>query len=92
MSCWGDELLVDELSVKHITIVNDNSCVINKFEASLTDDARVTIYDRHMFIVQALVNWINIVKTPYISENLYIYQHFIFEQVIVAGLKPLTLG
>ena len=27
--------------------------VINKLEASLTDDARVVIYDRHMFIVQA---------------------------------------
>jgi hypothetical protein len=27
--------------------------VINKFEASLTDDARVIIYERHMFMVQA---------------------------------------
>ena len=36
-----------------MTIVNDDSRVINKFEASLTDDARVIIYDRHMFIVQA---------------------------------------
>ncbi len=34
-------------------IVNDDSRVINKLEASLTDDARVIIYDRHMFIVQA---------------------------------------
>ncbi len=36
-----------------MTIVNDDSRVINKLEASLTDDARVVIYDRHMFIVQA---------------------------------------
>jgi hypothetical protein len=36
-----------------MTIVNDNSRVVNKLEASLTDDARVIIYDRHMFIVQA---------------------------------------
>jgi hypothetical protein len=36
-----------------MTIVNDDSMVINKLEASLTDDARVVIYDRHMFIVQA---------------------------------------
>ncbi len=36
-----------------MTIVNDNSKVINKLEASLTDDARVVIYDRHMFIVPA---------------------------------------
>ena len=34
-------------------IVNDDSRVINKLEASLTDDARVIIYDHHMFIVQA---------------------------------------
>jgi hypothetical protein len=27
--------------------------VINKLEASLTGDARIVIYDRHMFIVQA---------------------------------------
>jgi hypothetical protein len=33
-------------------IVNDDSRVANKLEASLTDDARVVIYNRHMFIVQ----------------------------------------
>ena len=36
-----------------MTIVNDDSRVVNKLEASLTDNARVIIYDRHMFIVQA---------------------------------------
>jgi hypothetical protein len=36
-----------------MTIVKDDSRVINKLEASLTDDARVISYDRHMFIVQA---------------------------------------
>jgi hypothetical protein len=35
-----------------MTIVNDDSRVVNKFEASLTADARVIIYDCHMFIVQ----------------------------------------
>ncbi len=34
-------------------IVNDDSRVVNKLETSLTDDARVIIYDHHMFIVQA---------------------------------------
>ncbi len=34
-------------------IVNDDSRVVNKLEASLTDDTRVVIYNRHMFIVQA---------------------------------------
>ncbi len=33
-------------------IVNDDSRVVNKLEASLTDDTRVIIYDRHMFIVE----------------------------------------
>ncbi len=36
-----------------MTIVNDDSRVVNKLEASLTDDDRVIIYDHHMFIVQA---------------------------------------
>jgi hypothetical protein len=34
-------------------IVNDDSRVVNKLEASLTDDTRVVIYDRDMFIVQS---------------------------------------
>jgi hypothetical protein len=41
-------------------IVNDNSRVINKLEGSLTDDARVIIYDRHMFIVQATGRWLQV--------------------------------
>jgi hypothetical protein len=36
-----------------MTILNDDSRVINKLESSLTDDARVIIYDCHMLIVQA---------------------------------------
>ena len=34
-------------------IVNDDSRVITKLETSLTDNARIIIYDRHMFLVQA---------------------------------------
>ncbi len=36
-----------------MTIINDDSRVVNKLEASLTDNARVIIYNRSMFIVQA---------------------------------------
>jgi hypothetical protein len=36
-----------------MAIVDDDSRVVNKLEASLTDDARVIIYNRHMFIVEA---------------------------------------
>ena len=39
-----------------MTIVNDDSRVINKLETSPTDDARVVIYDTRMFIVQATGN------------------------------------
>jgi hypothetical protein len=38
-------------------IVNDDSRVITKLETSLTNYARVVIYDRHMFIVQATVSF-----------------------------------
>jgi hypothetical protein len=36
-----------------MTIVNDDSRVVNKLETSLTYDAGVVIYDRHMFREQA---------------------------------------
>ncbi len=45
--------LFSGLYYKPITIVNDDSRVVNKLEPSLTDDARVVIYDRHMFMVHA---------------------------------------
>ncbi len=47
------EAIFSGLYYKHIMIIIDDSSAVNKCEASLTDDARVIIYDRHMFIVQA---------------------------------------
>ncbi len=41
------------LYYKPMMIVNDDSRVINKLEASLTDSVRVVIYGYQMFIVQA---------------------------------------
>jgi hypothetical protein len=41
------------LCYKPMIIVNDNARIIKNLDASLTDDARVIIYDSHMFIVQA---------------------------------------
>ncbi len=41
------------LYYKHVTIVNYASSCVNKLEASFNDDARVVIYDRRMFVVQA---------------------------------------
>ncbi len=46
-------LQVSGLYYKPMTIVNDDSWVITKLETSLTDNARVIIYNRRMFIVQA---------------------------------------
>jgi hypothetical protein len=34
-------------------IVNYASSIVNKLGASLTDDARVIIYDHHVFVVKA---------------------------------------
>ncbi len=36
-----------------MAIVNDDARIVNKLDASLTDDTRDVIYDHHMFIVQA---------------------------------------
>jgi hypothetical protein len=41
------------LNYKHTTIANYASSAVNKLDALLTDDARVIIYDHHVFIVQA---------------------------------------
>jgi len=41
------------LYYKPISIVNDDSGIVNELETSLIGDARVVIYDRHMFTVQA---------------------------------------
>jgi hypothetical protein len=43
------------LYYKHITIVNYDSSVVNRFEASLTDNVILVIYDHHMFIVQVQI-------------------------------------
>ncbi len=43
-------------------IVNQASSVVNKQEVLLTDDARVIIYDRHVFIVHA-TGCYNVTKT-----------------------------
>ena len=43
------------LYYKHMAIVNYTSSVVNKLEALLADDARIFIYDHHVFIAQATV-------------------------------------
>ncbi len=35
-----------------MTFVNDDARIVNKLDASLIDEARVSNYDRYMFIVE----------------------------------------
>jgi hypothetical protein len=68
--------LTSGLYYKHMTILNDDSSIVNKLGASLTDDTRVIIYNHHMFIVQStgkqsqfLKDVNNIVLTIFIAFN-----------------------
>ncbi len=45
---------ISGLYYEHITIVNDDSSIISMWQVSITDDTRVIIYDRHMFIIQTI--------------------------------------
>ncbi len=42
---------------KHMTIVNDDSSVINMWSFKLIDGPRVVTYNRHKFIMQATEMW-----------------------------------
>ncbi len=46
-----DVLSGSGLYYKPMMIINDDSRVINKLETSLTDEARVVIYNCHVFMV-----------------------------------------
>ncbi len=51
---------------KHVTIVNNDFRIVNKCQASFTDDARDVIYDQHMFIVQAITSFgVELTKASY---------------------------
>ncbi len=55
-----------------MTIVNDDTRVITKLETSLTDDARVIIYDRQMFIVQATACVVSPNMAKASTQNLFV--------------------
>jgi hypothetical protein len=55
-----------DLYHKPMTIINDDSRVFTKLQTSLTDDARVVIYNRHMFIVLATGEHKNLHETAYL--------------------------
>jgi hypothetical protein len=41
------------LYYKHVMIVNDDSSIVSNWSFKLIDNARVIIYDRNMFVIQA---------------------------------------
>jgi hypothetical protein len=51
---WGAMALsISGPYYKHVTIVNDNSSIINKQSLKLIDDARVVNYNHNRFMIQA---------------------------------------
>ncbi len=52
-----------------MTIVNEDSRVVTELETSLTDNARVIIYNCHMFIVQATGVANSLASLQYCSIN-----------------------
>ena len=52
--------MISGLYCKPMRTTNYDSRVVSKLETSLTDDARVVIYDHHMFTGQASGNDANI--------------------------------
>jgi hypothetical protein len=45
--------MISGLYYKHVTIINEDSSIVNKFGVFLTDNARVINYDRKMFLIEA---------------------------------------
>ncbi len=72
-------LLLCGLDYKHVTILNYASSGVNKLRASLNDDARVVIYDCHMFIEQA---------AGFIRLNKVIFSHIAITISLKCFLKP----
>ncbi len=93
---------ISGLYYKPMTIVNGDSRVINKLEASLTDDARVVIYNRHMFLVQATdpdcrKYWRNYAEASIITRTLVITNYHkavqvkrYYEHVSISALRHLA--
>ncbi len=78
MQCTHRQSLgeINGLYFKPIMIVNNNSRVINKLETSYTDDARVIIYNGHMFIVQATNNGIGMTQGVNPTSIVLLRLHF----------------
>jgi hypothetical protein len=72
-------------------IVNDDPRVISKLEASLTDEARVIIYNRHMFIVQATDRRFVSISFRGLGQifilSFFLFKNFLFQAVSVFPSK-----
>jgi hypothetical protein len=70
-------------------IINDDSSIASILETSLIDDARVIIYDRHMFIVQAIEVGTVINSTVLFTDVIYGFFNKL-ECVSLASLSSLV--
>jgi hypothetical protein len=71
MDIYVRNLTTCGLYYKPMMIVNNDSRVVNKLETSLTDDARVIIYNCPMFIVQATVLGLRFLISQRISGTIH---------------------
>jgi hypothetical protein len=67
-----------------MVIVNDDTSIINELGASLTDNARVIIYDCSMFIVQATGCY----PVVDLSSTQHLFQGGFTEAIVQSMLLP----
>jgi hypothetical protein len=75
----------------HLQYIDDDSSTVNTFGGSLTDAARVIIYDHHMFIVQVTGGSISLLKKfDYVKIDFNLYREMIFvSHISKKGLRTL---
>jgi hypothetical protein len=59
------------LYYKHITIINDDCSIINKWRVSRSDDTRVVIYDCNMFMIQATGHFLSVLEERKPKDRLF---------------------
>ncbi len=74
------------LHYKHVMIINDDSSIVNKWKFKLIDDARVVIYIRNKFIIQATGDRIwQLIHTNYL--NMYKYVNTKHSYIVATNLR-----
>jgi hypothetical protein len=76
-----DMALISGQYYKHMTIVNYASSIVNRLKALLTDDARVVIYDRHVFILKATEGY------HYYFQQKFVIHESAFTQMLLGSMS-----